>query len=187
MAVKTFTTGEVLTAADTNTYLNNGGLVFVKQVTVGTGVTTVNVTSCFSTEYDNYVVSYANITSANDGIAMLCKLLVGTTVNASNFDGNTFYVVTAGAGGLTNATYTANAIAEIGSLTNVYKNASIFEVKQPNLATGTMIEFRSVDDNYYRFGAFVLKNATQYDGIQILPFNGSLTGGTITVYGYRKG
>ncbi len=30
MAVKTFTTGEVLTAADTNTYLNNGGLVYIK-------------------------------------------------------------------------------------------------------------------------------------------------------------
>ena len=32
MAIKTFTTGEVLTASDTNTYLNNGGLVFINQV-----------------------------------------------------------------------------------------------------------------------------------------------------------
>jgi hypothetical protein len=30
MAIKTFTTGEVLTAADTNTYLANSGLVYVK-------------------------------------------------------------------------------------------------------------------------------------------------------------
>jgi hypothetical protein len=30
MAIKTFTTGEVLTASDTNTYLANAGLVFVK-------------------------------------------------------------------------------------------------------------------------------------------------------------
>jgi hypothetical protein len=28
MAIKTFTTGEVLTASDTNTYLANSGLVF---------------------------------------------------------------------------------------------------------------------------------------------------------------
>jgi hypothetical protein len=29
MAIKTFTSGAVLTSADTNTYLNNGGLVYI--------------------------------------------------------------------------------------------------------------------------------------------------------------
>ena len=43
MAVKTFTQGEKLTAADTNTYLNNGGLVFVKQVTVGSAVSPIRL------------------------------------------------------------------------------------------------------------------------------------------------
>jgi hypothetical protein len=39
MAIKTFTTGEVLTASDTNTYLANSGLVYVKSQTIGSGVT----------------------------------------------------------------------------------------------------------------------------------------------------
>ena len=35
MAVKTFSTGEVLTASDTNTYLNNGGLVYITSTIFG--------------------------------------------------------------------------------------------------------------------------------------------------------
>ena len=57
MAIKTFTTGEVLTAADTNTYLANSGLVYVKSQTIGSAVSSVNVTSAFSSTYDNYVIT----------------------------------------------------------------------------------------------------------------------------------
>ena len=56
MAVKTFTTGEVLTAADTNTYLNNGGLVYVGQATAGSGVTTITLNNVFSATYNAYRV-----------------------------------------------------------------------------------------------------------------------------------
>ena len=34
MAIKTFTTGEVLTASDTNTYLANAGLVYITSTAV---------------------------------------------------------------------------------------------------------------------------------------------------------
>ncbi len=56
MAVKTFTTGEVLTAADTNTYLNNGGLVYVSGASVS-NVTTIDVTG-FTTTYKQFRVIY---------------------------------------------------------------------------------------------------------------------------------
>ena len=49
MAIKTFTTGEVLTAADTNTYLANSGLVYVAGATF-TGAGTFDVTG-FSSSY----------------------------------------------------------------------------------------------------------------------------------------
>ena len=57
MAIKTFTTGEVLTAADTNTYLANSGLVLVKSQTIGTGVASVTISDAFSTTYDNYRIT----------------------------------------------------------------------------------------------------------------------------------
>ena len=57
MAVKTFTT-EVLTSADTNTYLANSGLVYITSTTIGTGVSSVTLSSVFSATYDNYRVIY---------------------------------------------------------------------------------------------------------------------------------
>lgn len=52
MAVKTFTTGEVLTAADTNTYLANSGLQYVASGTF-TNAAAFDVTG-FSSTYDFY-------------------------------------------------------------------------------------------------------------------------------------
>ena len=54
MAVKTFTTGEVLTASDTNTYLANAGLVYITSTSVGTGGS-LTVSNCFSATYNNYL------------------------------------------------------------------------------------------------------------------------------------
>ena len=77
MAIKTFTTGEVLTASDTNTYLANSGLVYVKQQTVGSGVTSVTVTDAFSATYDNYKIIYSN--GATNVSGVLDFALAGST------------------------------------------------------------------------------------------------------------
>jgi len=54
MAIKTFTTGEVLTASDTNTYLANCGLVYVAGSTFA-GVTAFDITG-FSSTFTGYRV-----------------------------------------------------------------------------------------------------------------------------------
>jgi hypothetical protein len=54
MAIKTFTTGEVLTASDTNTYLANAGLVYITSTAVSGS--TVTVSNCFDSTYDWYKV-----------------------------------------------------------------------------------------------------------------------------------
>ena len=62
MAIKTFTTGEVLTAADTNTYLANSGLVYITSVSLAgaTAASPVAITSCFSSTYTNYRIVVSN-------------------------------------------------------------------------------------------------------------------------------
>ena len=68
MAIKTFTTGELLTASDTNTYLANSGLVYVKSQTIGgVGVTSVDITNAFSATYDNYLVTVTDVDSSAAG------------------------------------------------------------------------------------------------------------------------
>ena len=82
MALTTFVSGQVLTAQQLNdSYAAVGGLRLIKTVTVGTAVTTVNVTSCFDTTYANYRVSWSGITASDDGASMQFKMLVSTTAN----------------------------------------------------------------------------------------------------------
>jgi len=79
MAIKTFTTGEVLTASDTNTYLANSGLVFVSSTTIGTAVSSVTVSNCFSSTYTNYkIVAYGGIGSSLQAMSMT---LTGSAVS----------------------------------------------------------------------------------------------------------
>ena len=67
MAIKTFTTGEVLTASDTNTYLNNGGLVYVSSGTF-TNATTVDITG-FVSDYTLFRVFYEAYRHSGTGLS----------------------------------------------------------------------------------------------------------------------
>jgi hypothetical protein len=188
MAVKTFTSGETLTSADTNTYLANSGLVYIKQITVGATVTTVDVTSCFSSTYDNYMVSFSGITSnSGNGGTINFKLLSGTTPSSTAYYGNTFYIVPGASGGLANASFSNAAYGEAMSISTSTTNAGVFQLQSPYLAQYTRSQHMSADNNYVRWNSMVHQVATSYDGIQFLPSAGTITGGTITVYGYRKG
>ena len=77
MAVKTFTAGETATAADTNTYLANSGLVYIKEQTIGNGVGSVTVSNAFSATYDNYVINI-NVTTSSASVGALKLSLDGS-------------------------------------------------------------------------------------------------------------
>jgi hypothetical protein len=71
MAIKTFTTGELLSSSDTNTYLANSGLVYVTSATIGTAVSSVAVANAFSATYDNYkIVAHGGIGNTFQAISM---------------------------------------------------------------------------------------------------------------------
>lgn len=78
MAVKTFSSGEVLTASDTNTYLNNGGLVYISQTIVTSGVSsTISFNNCFNAGYDNYKLLIDGFQSNTVNTGLLMRLRVG--------------------------------------------------------------------------------------------------------------
>jgi hypothetical protein len=130
MAIKTFTTGELLSSSDTNTYLANSGLVYVTSATIGTAVSSVAVANAFSATYDNYKIV------AHGGI------------------GNTFQAI---------------SMTLTGAATSYYQI----------LASGNYIG--SVAGTIAGYHA----QTTAYTGFTIATA-GTMTGGTITVYGYRK-
>ena len=186
MAIKTFTTGEVLTASDTNTYLANSGLVFVKQVTVGSAQTTIDVTSCFNSSYDNYVISFANIAS-NGSLSLSMALLSGSTPTSASWYGTEFYVSVGSTSitGQSSANNSGSAFCSAGAASSGL--ASTIDIQSPYVAQYSRFEYMVADNDYFRWGFGVHRAATSYDGARFTTSGGTqLTGGTITVYGRRK-
>jgi hypothetical protein len=184
MTFPSFVSGEVLRATD----MNAVGLWLVKTQTVGAGVSTQNVLSCFSADYDNYIVAYSGITCTGGGGAMYMKLLVGSTPQTSGWYGNTFFIGNGLAGALSNAVTSNASFCEVGCNTSTtnFRNASVANIQAPFLTQQTRSQFMNADDYFFRMGAFQLSNTTSYDGLQLLPSTGTMTGGTIRVYGMKN-
>ena len=179
MSVKTFTS-EVLTSADTNTYLANAGLVYVKSQTIGTGVTSVEVTSAFNSTYDDYKIIIAG--GASSAIQPL-TIKIGSAATGYYYS-------------LVYASYTGTVAAASGSNTTaifyiglaaVSGISASFEVGGPNLATVTTVKSPYFDATNAGHMSGYLNNSTQYTSFTVTALGGAtMTGGTITVYGYRK-
>lgn len=188
MSIKTFTAGSVLTASDTNTYLANSGLVYISTTTIpaSPAQSSINVTSCFSSTYDNYLIVASGITTTGVGSTLNYKLLSGSTPTTAGFYGNTFYIQSGVAGALTNAPFSNTANGEMCSATAASVTYAVMQLQAPYVAQYTRSQHMSADSLYLRWNSMVHTSATSYDGIQILPSAGTFNSGTITVYGYRK-
>ena len=173
MAIKTFTTGEILTAADTNTYLNNGGLVWISQTTIS-GTSTA-ISNCFSSTYDNYRV-LIRLTSTSAGTIGL--QLGSATTNYKSYLWTPFNTWTSGAA----ASQTSTAVLLLGySQTN---GTGQFDLYSPNLATVTWASgnYSQVDNGGIVAG--YQTDSTAYTGCTIIAPTGA--SGTCWIYGYRK-
>lgn len=181
MAVKTFVANEVLTASDTNTYLTNGGLVYVTSTTVGSAVSSVTVSNCFSSTYDHYVVQVAG--GASSASTEMYMTLNGTSSGYYYQFVYTAWNTTVSVDAST--TGTKWPYAGSCSANGIEMNATLLS---PNLAKVTRISAMATGALTSYVGNFVgmLNNTTQYTGFTVAPTSGTLTGGTITVYGYRK-
>ena len=183
MAIKTFVASEVLTAADTNTYLANSGLVYIKSQTIGSAVTSVTVSNAFSTDYDNYkIIVSGGVTTVATSLAL--KL----GASATGYYGVLIYVTYTVGGLLAAAVNNGNSFsyAGVGSTNNI--NASI-DLLTPFLAKTTgMASAYTENSTTGSTGSFsgFHNVATSYTDFTLVIGAGNATGGTITVYGYRK-
>ena len=177
MPVPDFSPGEVLTAAA----MDSIGLWLVKSQTIGNGVSSVAVTGAFSTDYDNYkIIVSGGVGSTIQNLA----LQLGATV--TGYYGGQMSVTTSGvlAGvGMNNTS--SWTLAGISSSNSNYLNA---ELLNPFLTKPTTLSSSRNDDRTagsYGTTAGFLDNSTSYTGFTLI-VGGTMTGGTIRVYGYRK-
>lgn len=157
-----------------------GGLVFIKSQTIGSAVSSVEVTDAFSSTYDNYLIQVQG--GASSSTAEL-NLRIGSVTSGyySSFIYTSWNSTVAADG-----TKIGIRWQYVGSSNPSGLSASI-TVLSPNLAKHTRVFAAGGDGTSYA-GHMVglLPDTTQYTSFILLPAAGTITGGTITVYGYRK-
>jgi hypothetical protein len=182
MPVPDFSPGEVLTAGA----MDSIGLWLVKTVTIGTGVSSVPVTSCFSSLYTNYRIVVDSVAGGTGSMAMQ---LSGATGNTYLMGGTFFTFTSATVNGygppITNRWTDAFALE-----TNT--SSGVMDIFAPNLPRRTTATANSIKSGAggateaHYFMNFLETSTAQHTGFTITPISGTLTGGTIRVYGYRN-
>ena len=187
MAVKTFTTGEVLTSADTNTYLANSGLVYISTTTFSS-VSTAQFLSAFSSTYTNYRAIFSF--TASTGTPVYLRWLVGSTVQTGNTLSQSVY--SQYALGTVLASTRGDQYALFPSAYPTYPSTFSIEFFNPQVATyssyainGALLGTSSSDSYFNSYGGRNIA-ITQMDGFEITTASTPSISGTMTLYGYRK-
>jgi hypothetical protein len=167
-------------------YLLNGGqgLTLIKKQTIGSAVSSVTVTGAFSATYDNYKII---INGGSSSVDQNIVLEVGTATtgyyaafaNISYASGAVTGINNNNASSFNFAGYcTASTIGMSAELFNPFltKNTLFNSIRMPS-ATGAGAAF---------YSGF-LNDSNSYTSFKIYPGGGTLTGGTIYVYGYGLG
>lgn len=178
MPVPDFSPGEIWTAGAADSI----GLWLVKSQAVGTGVSSVTVTGAFSADYDNYRIIYSNgVASATDS-----NIEIQLGASTASYDEGLIYN--------TFATATVNGFQRQNGTSWVWAgNAN----QQQNVLNVDLFGPFTTRYTYYKSNSFSLlsangfsggahKVATSYSGFTLTPSSGTITGGTIRVYGYRN-
>ncbi len=164
---------------------NPEALELVKTQTIGSGVTSVEVTNAFSSTYDNYKIMVSG--GGNNSGGRELRLQLGATVTGyhywltySPWNG------TSAAEGTKTATIfpycgASNSTASAGG------QRMNLEISNPFLANYTTIT-AMWDDDVANVGTLrgALFNTTSYTSFTLTANGAAMTGGTIRVYGYRN-
>ena len=196
MAIKTFNSGEVLTASDTNTYLANGGLQVVTptsvsggtlsaaKTTIGTTQSTVTLNGVFSSTYDNYLIQIYGYSVSADG-SVLWMTINGSTGTTYQSVG---YYMAYGSTTLNGigAAATANGFRLAENSSTGYGTVQV-NLYRPGVAAATT--FSSVSQNAGYANQYQGKdtNAAASANFTLSLSSGTISSGTIMVYGYRLG
>ena len=182
MPLTTYTAGEVLTAASLNANFSfastNGGLVLVSTTTIGSAVGFVTVPSAFSATYDAYkiIVSGGVGSASNNDFQMT----LGSSTTGYYWSLiYTSYNSTVAGGGASNSTNWAG----FGSIdtSSLSLNIDLINPFAAKTTTFTSSQNRSTIAGTVAGSHQV---STSYTAFTLTPASGTMTGGTVRVYGY---
>lgn len=177
MTYPSFASGDVLLTSD----MNAVGLWLIKTQTIGSAVSSVTVSDAFSTTYDNYLITVAGGTHSTGGQVLNLKFGATTTGYYYNLVYTTYNTIVLAAAGAN-----VGAIDYMGECDAAGLRANI-QVMSPFLSkpTGVAASIRNGTSYAGTTNAFV-NNSTSYTSFILGASAGTMTGGTIRVYGYRN-
>jgi hypothetical protein len=185
MAIKTFTAGSILTAADTNTFLANSGLVYLGGGNLSG--TQTDFLGCFSSNYTNYrvVVSQGTLSAATD---FCLNFLLGAAPVASNAFYYGYVGLTSGGAG-SNQSGAGVPLGRTGAYTSGGGQMFVtsFDIYAPNVNTWTRWAGQACNqaDLGSRSGGGHWADNTQFTGLRLQSAGGQTISGKAEIYGYR--
>jgi hypothetical protein len=158
--------------------LGSTGLKLIKKQTIGSGVSTVSVTSAFNASYDNYkIMVNGAVGSTTLNLAMT---LTGSTANYNN---SVMWVPYTG-GGVSTAPLGTSSFSQAGDVQGSNLCSLNVELGDPFAARFTSFRNLGVNNSNNVQISGVHAVATSYTGFTLTTSTGTITGGTIYVYGY---
>lgn len=158
------------------------GLVCVKAETAFSAVSTLTVDNVFSSTYTNYFMTFiwSNSTSGQNNFV---KMRVGGVAASTNYNRNRIYSVSGAVGNEIDTAQTSGRITG-GSSTTAAAGMFIY---RPYVAAATiwLNHFETGDGTTHEMVNITHTTATAYDGFEISPSSGTITG-SYTIYGYSK-
>ena len=160
--------------------VGNSGLVYITGATIAALSTSATVSNCFSTTYDNYLIKVTGMTATAAGDTSF--QFTGITTSVYAFSG--FYQSIGSS--TINAYGGTSTSSPIGTMAATLNTQINIEISGANLAVVKYLLIDTVSNNIRVSQATQCNSTVQATGFTITPASGTLSGGTIRVYGYRQ-
>lgn len=182
MSVKQFTTGEVLTASDTNTFLANSMAQYVTSGTVTGTPSSITVSSAFNSTYDHYRIVISNLVV---GTSCQIRMTLGSQITQYYY-GNPLTTFAGGAYEKNNGSN--SAFIDIGPASSAFGNDFNFDVMGPFLSTRTKFNGfgYSNSNSFGGLGSGLVDVNTSFTAFTLTCSAGTMSAGKVDVFGYRK-
>ena len=167
-------------AIDTTVAGLGGGLTLISSTAIGSGVSSVTVSNVFSSSYINYRVVISAVDFAN--ISNIRLQFNGST---TDHYGSQYY--DSYGGGSTGTDRVNNGASILVGVTAQNNDThTSFDIYAPNLANYTGLSGTYNGGGYQGWFGGLQATTTQFTGFNIIAGSGTMTGGTIKVYGYQN-
>lgn len=178
MTYPTFNAGDVLTAAE----MNAVGMWLVKTQVIGTAVSSVTVTGAFTTDYDNYMIT---VTGGTFNTTLVWGVFQFNAGHTTGYYGAAQFIDTTGTATAQGTSNLGRLLVTRSSTTTAGVSSWVVNVANPMTAVRKSIWGQCSGGNMVTHGGYYDSTST-FSQFVLSPSAGTLTGGTIRVYGIRN-